>query len=204
MKQENREKGATPLHGTGGELNVAPLRTLNPLTRAFLSAAEETQFPSNDDFNGAAQDGFGPWEVTQKNGQRWNSARAFLHPVLKRSNLEVLYDTETLRIVFSGTRATGVAVRRNGVESLITARGGVLLSSGATTHKTADAVRRGRWGRMAKLGVATVRRAGRRQNLQDHPAAWNQERDVSGKARAAPGPPRYLGAINIFSRGGDR
>jgi choline dehydrogenase len=61
IKQENREKGSNELHGTGGELNVAALRTLNPVTRAFLNAAEETQHPRNDDFNGPSQDGFGEW-----------------------------------------------------------------------------------------------------------------------------------------------
>ena len=77
--QENREAGADDFHGTGGELNVAKLRWLNPLTQAFLAAAGETQHPSNPDFNGARQDGFGPHEVTQRNGERWSS-RARLPP----------------------------------------------------------------------------------------------------------------------------
>jgi len=208
IKQENREKGATPLHGTGGELNVAPLRTLNPLTQAFLSAAGETQFTRNDDFNGEAQDGFGPWEVTQKNGQRWNSARAFLHPVLKRSNLEVLYDTETLRIVFSGTRAVGVAIRRNGVESRITTRGEVLLSSGAyNSPKLLLLSGVGDGDELAKLGIATVRHApGVGKNLQDHPAAWVEVEDVSGKSAALTPKtlPRYALALMayLFARRG--
>jgi choline dehydrogenase-like flavoprotein len=186
LKQEHRERGANALHGTGGELNVAPLRTLNPVTKAFLQAAGETQHPHNDDFNGLTQDGFGAWEVTQKNGQRWNSARAFVHPVLQRKNLEVVNDRETVRIAFEGRRATGVVIRHQGQETLLSARREVILCSGA--YNSPKLLMLSGIGDAAELkahGLASVHHLpGVGKNLQDHPTAWIEVEDLSGQSSA--------------------
>ena len=41
-----------------------------------------------NDFNGFQQEGFGPYQLTIKNGQRWSASAAYLHPILgKRANL---------------------------------------------------------------------------------------------------------------------
>jgi choline dehydrogenase len=202
IKQENREKGSTALHGTGGELNVAPLRTQNPVTRAFLAAAEETQYPRNDDFNGESQEGFGPWEVTQKNGQRWNSARAFLHPILKRKNLEIFNDTETLRIEFTGKRATGVLIRRNGQEMRLGARREVILSAGAyNSPKLLMLSGIGDANELKNFGIDAVQHLpGVGKNFQDHPVAWIEVDDISGKSAAITPKtiPRYAAAAIAY------
>ena len=75
--QENQERGASGEHGVGGPVNVADLRTVNPLTEAFLKACETAGIPKNPDFNGASQTGAGLYQVTQKNGARWSAADAF-------------------------------------------------------------------------------------------------------------------------------
>ncbi len=172
--QERRELGATPLHGDKGELNVAPLRSLNPVTKAFLRAAEETQHPANADFNGPAQDGFGPWEVTQKNGQRWSSARAFLHPAMSRKNLVVLNGAETLKLTFERRRATGVSIRHHGVRMALTARREIILSAGA--YNTPKLLLLSGIGPADDLVRATIKPVhdlpGVGKNLQDHPTAW--------------------------------
>jgi choline dehydrogenase-like flavoprotein len=108
-KHENREAGATDFHGVGGELNVASLRSPNPLAAAFVDAAAETQYRRNGDFNGAEQDGFGPYDVTQKNGERWSAARAFLHPALGRPNLTVFDEALVERLHFDGRRAAAAS-----------------------------------------------------------------------------------------------
>jgi len=203
IKQENREKGASELHGTGGELNVAPLRTLNPLTCAFIAAAQETQHPRNDDFNGPTQDGFGSWEVTQKNGERWNSARAFIHPILSRRNLEVLNNTETLRIEFTGRRATGVIVCRDGQEARLSARKEVVLSAGAyNSPKLLMLSGIGDGHELNKFGITPIHHLqGVGKNLQDHPTAWIEYADISGKSAAlnARTIPRYAtAALSYF------
>jgi choline dehydrogenase len=130
-KSEHFEPEASPLHGRGGELNIAAQRSPHPLSHAFIDAARQCQFGFNGDFNGEHQDGFGLFHVTQKNGERWSTARAFLHPVLSRPNLHVEADATALRVEMDGRHATGVRLRREGSEFTVVARREVVLSAGA-------------------------------------------------------------------------
>lgn len=126
-------------HGANGPLHVNDLRTPNPFSRRFIEAAAQAGIPFNDDFNGQDQDGAGLYQVTQHNGERWNSSRAYLHRGDAadtafnngRGNLAVMTDTLALRIEFEGRRATGVRVERDGVERTLRARREVILSAGA-------------------------------------------------------------------------
>ena len=79
-KLEHYERGASEYHGVDGPLNVADLRYVNPLTRAFIEAAVAVGYARNDDFNGAAQEGVGLFQVTQKGGRRHSAADAYLKP----------------------------------------------------------------------------------------------------------------------------
>jgi choline dehydrogenase-like flavoprotein len=185
-RQEHHEGGADPFHGTGGELNVARLRWLNPLTRAFLAAAGETQLAANDDFNGARQDGVGAHEVTQKNGRRWSAARAFLDPALHRPNLAVLHKALTLRVLLAGHRATGVAVRVGGAVREIAARREVILAAGAFNSPQILMLSGiGPPERLKPHGIE-VRHAlpGVGGNLHDHPSAWVHVEDRSARSFA--------------------
>ena len=85
-KAEHQERGASAYHGVGGPLNVADLRCVNPLTRAFVAAGIELGWPPNADFNGAEQEGVGVYQVTQKRGQRHSAADAYLKPARRRRN----------------------------------------------------------------------------------------------------------------------
>ena len=89
-KSENNESIHDAFHGAGGPLNVADLRTSNPFQDYFLEAGRQLQFPINDDFNGAHQQGLGIYQVTQKNGERWSAARAYIESNLSRPNLKVV------------------------------------------------------------------------------------------------------------------
>lgn len=130
-KAEHRERGADEFHGTGGPLNVADLRTVNPLSRAFVAAASELGHPLNDDFNGAEQDGFGFYQVTQKGGRRCSAAAAYLKPALRRPNLTVLTGAHATRLLFEGSRASGVEFVREGRAERAHAAREVLLGGGA-------------------------------------------------------------------------
>src|SRR5262245_17889859 len=77
-KSENNERGADEYHGEGGELNVADLRCVNPLTHHFVEAARLVGLKYNKDLNGASQEGVGYLQATQKNGKRHSAAAAFL------------------------------------------------------------------------------------------------------------------------------
>ena len=137
--ERNERLGTDPLHGGEGPLNVADLRTPNPFSKSFIEAAKAAGHPANDDFNGAVQEGVGLFQVTQKNGERWNAARAYLHGDRDpdtglaggRANLEVLPGCQVQRIVFDGRRAVGVAIVRDGQEQVLRARREVILSAGA-------------------------------------------------------------------------
>jgi choline dehydrogenase len=72
-KAENQERGESVHHAVGGAINVADLRDPNPLSLAFVEACTEQGLPHNDDFNGDTQEGFGLYQVTQKNGLRFRA-----------------------------------------------------------------------------------------------------------------------------------
>ena len=92
LRAEDNSRGASAYHGAGGPLSVQDLKHKSPLTRAFVAASRECGLPANEDFNGAAQDGTGFYQVTQRDGRRWSAADAYLHPAASRPNLTVHTD----------------------------------------------------------------------------------------------------------------
>jgi choline dehydrogenase-like flavoprotein len=131
LRSEDNERGRSEFHGTGGPLAVSDARSVHPLLRAWVVAAEQAGFPATDDFNGREQEGVGIYQVTQRDGLRCSSARAFLEPAHVRGNLELLHSTLALRIVWDGERAVGVEVDRAGEVRTIYADAEVILSAGA-------------------------------------------------------------------------
>ena len=131
-RAENNERFKDGLHGQGGPLNVADLASPNPLNDLFLRSCDQLQIPRNADFNGAAQDGMGLYQVTQKQGERCSAARAFLPPTVRgRDNLKIFTDNYALRLLFDGRRATGAVLKTGDKEQKVLARRGVVLSAGA-------------------------------------------------------------------------
>jgi choline dehydrogenase-like flavoprotein len=128
---EHNERGADAFHGTGGPLNVADLRSDATWRERFTQAGVQAGYPRNPDFNGAEQEGFGPYQVTHRNGERFSAAKAYLTPQLSRPNLQVLTGAQVLRVRFEGGRAVGVDVRMGGAEYTLKARREVILSAGA-------------------------------------------------------------------------
>jgi len=130
-RSEDHWRGADETHGAGGEWRVEPMRISWEILDAFREAAAEVGIPKTDDFNRGNNEGCGYFEVNQKRGVRWNTAKAFLKPARSRQNLEVLTGAQASAITFDGRRATGVRFRRNGAEVHASARREVLLTSGA-------------------------------------------------------------------------
>jgi choline dehydrogenase-like flavoprotein len=128
---EHNERGADAFHGTGGPLNVADLRSDATWRERFTQAGVQAGYPRNPDFNGAEQEGFGPYQVTHRNGERFSAAKAYLTPNLSRPNLQVLTGAQVLRVRFESRRAVGVDVRMGGAERTLKARREVILSAGA-------------------------------------------------------------------------
>ena len=130
-RSEDNERGESEFHGTGGPLSVSESRSNNPMADAFVDAALATGLERNDDFNGAAQDGIGRYQVTQRNGMRCSTAVAFLHPAADRPNLTVETRMHVHRVLLEGTRAVGVVGEQNGEPVEIRAEREVLLCAGS-------------------------------------------------------------------------
>ena len=127
-RSEGNERGGDEFHGSDGPLNVMDQRWPNPGSRAFVASAESLQLGNTPDFNGTQQDGFGLYQVTQKAGERWSAARAYLS---EKPNLAIRTGALVERLVIENGRVTGVAVRFGKKREVIRARGGVVLSAGA-------------------------------------------------------------------------
>ncbi|WP_437883678.1 GMC family oxidoreductase [Pseudomonas sp. LRF_L74] len=130
-RSEHFEPGESPWHGRGGPLNVTTLRSPSPVNAVFYQAASEAGWTYNADFNGPTQEGYGPFHVTQINGERCSAARAFLHPVLQRDNLTVFSNALTQRVLLQGKRASGVEIRQGQKVLRLQAGREVILCAGA-------------------------------------------------------------------------
>ncbi len=158
-------------HGKGGPLAVNKLRSDNPVQQTFLQAAEEAQFRLREDFNADEHEGLGVYQVTQKNGERWSAARAYIHPHMgSRANLRVEIQAQATRILFEGKRAVGVEYRQGKALKQIRARREVILSSGAfQTPQLLMLSGVGDSTALGKHGIANVHHLpGVGRNLQDH------------------------------------
>lgn len=129
-RAERQERGASDYHGSDGPLNVADLRHVNPLSRAFVEAAAACAIPRADDFNGAQREGAGLFQVTQKRGARHSTAAAYLKPARKRPNLTVLTGAHATRLLIEEGRAVGVEYRHAGQTAQARAGREVIVSAG--------------------------------------------------------------------------
>ena len=87
---EDHHAGENSFHGAGGEWRVEKQRLRWEILDAFRNAAEQTGIPKTDDFNRGDNEGCGYFEVNQRHGIRWNTAKAFLRPASQRhGNLEI-------------------------------------------------------------------------------------------------------------------
>ncbi|OXI78455.1 glucose-methanol-choline oxidoreductase [Burkholderia sp. AU31652] len=171
-RSEHNERLGNEWHGRGGPLWVSDLRTDNPFQARWLDAARECGLPVTDDFNGAEQEGVGIYQVTQKNGERWSAARAYLFPHLKtRGNLTVETGAQVRRIVFDGKRAVGVEVTRGGNVETVWAKKEVILSAGALQSPQLLMLSGvGPKDELERHGIQVVADLpGVGENLQDHP-----------------------------------
>jgi choline dehydrogenase len=135
-RSEHNERGGDALHGDQGPLYVSDLRYTNPLSQAFIDAGQQAGYPRNRDFNGAQQQGFGLYQVTQKDGARCSAAVAYLHPIRERHNLTIVTGAQASRITFDpastgAQRANGVTYSAGGKAFHQVATREVLLSGGA-------------------------------------------------------------------------
>ncbi|MGD0192733.1 MAG: choline dehydrogenase [Rhizomicrobium sp.] len=130
-RAEANESGANEFHGVDGPLHVSNGRSSNPLFRAFVEAGKEAGHPYTDDFNGRTQEGFGPYQLTIRDGRRWSAAKAYLHPALQRPNLTVQSLAHVTRVLFEGNRAVGIEYVQKKETVTVRASREVVLCGGA-------------------------------------------------------------------------
>lgn len=130
-KSEGNERGRDDYHGGEGPLSVSDQKWLNPGSVAFVEASRNLQLPILEDFNGEKQEGMGIYQVTQKGGERWSAARAYVEPGRNRQNLDIKTKSLVEKLIVKDGRVTGVKIKRGFGGETIKARGAVILSAGA-------------------------------------------------------------------------
>lgn len=168
---EDNQAGADQWRGVGGPLHITDCSTsVHPLTKRYLAAANQAGLPFNPDFNGAAQEGAGIYQITTKNGRRMSAARAFLRPAMKRKNLRVEINALATRILFEGKRAVGIEYLQNGETKTARAGREVILSGGSiNSPQLLQLSGIGPSAILGALGIAVVHaNENVGANLQDH------------------------------------
>lgn len=131
-RSEDHWQGESPMHGSGGEWRVERQRLSWEILDAFREAAAETGIPKTDDFNGGNNEGVGYFQVNQKRGVRWSTAKAFLRPARNRPNLEILTRSHITGIELSDDRKVeGIRFTRNGEACRAAIGGELILATGA-------------------------------------------------------------------------
>lgn len=171
-RSENFEGGADDWHGGEGPLKVSKAASPNPIYKATVEAGRQAGHPITNDFNGYQQEGWGPYQLTVHDGQRWSAARAYLHPALSRPNLTCITGARTSRIVVENGRATGVEYidAKTNKKQVVQADKEVLLCAGAVqSPHILQLSGIGDPEELGKFGVSVVKALkGVGANLQDH------------------------------------
>ena len=172
-KIEDYRLGDPAYRGTGGPVAVTRIDLDDPVSRAFERACREAGLPANLDYNAARTEGVAPVQLNTRRGLRCSSARAYLHPVLGRRNLDVRCNAVVHRLITSGNRVSGVLMAADSKETEkteVSARGEIILCAGALHSPqllelsgigNADVLRR--------CGIEVVKHLpGVGENLRDH------------------------------------
>jgi choline dehydrogenase len=145
---------------------------MHHLCAVWVESAIAAGMPANDDFSGPTQSGAGIYQVTQRGGERWSVADAYLHPVVGRSNLKVRTHCAVRRILIENENATGVVYRdASGDDHVVHAEREVLLCAGAIASPQLLMVSGiGPGDHLREVGVPVVHDAVNvGAGLQDHP-----------------------------------
>ena len=161
---------ADAYRGDGGPLATSRGLKCNPLYDAFIAAGHEAGYAVSADLNGERQEGFGPLDMTVRNGVRSSTANAYLRPAMKRRNLNVVTHALATKIAFEGRRAIGVHYQRQGGEHEVRVRREVILSGGPiNSPQLLKLSGIGPGAELSALGIDVVAdRQGVGENLQDH------------------------------------
>ena len=174
MKSEDYHGGPGPHHGSGGEWRVEKQRLSWKLLDAFRDAAAQTGIPSIADFNAGDNHGCAYFDVNQRRGIRWNTAKAFLRPAAKRPNLTIMTGCHVERLIIEDTEhgkvCRGVEFTGGGSAWTAKALKETLLTAGAVgSPQILQLSGIGPGQNLQRHGIAVhVDLPGVGENLQDH------------------------------------
>ena len=165
--------GDDTFRGRDGNLQVTDLNYKHPLCEAFMEGAGELGIPRNLDYNGSSQEGISYVQRTTYRRRRVSTARAFLNPAKKRSNLKVVTNAFVTRILLDSKTARGVEFSkggRGGELSQVSAKKEVILSGGTiNSPQLLQLSGIGEGALLRSLGIEVVHElAGVGENLRDH------------------------------------
>jgi choline dehydrogenase len=163
--------GADEYRGGDGPVKLERGPAESPLFDAFFEAVVQAGYGLTDDVNGRRQEGFAKFDRTIYRGRRLSAARAYLHPVMHRPNLEVRCRAFVDRVVFDGVRVAGIKVEGETIRA-----GEVILCGGAiNSPQLLQLSGVGNASELEAVGVDVVHDLpGVGENLQDHLEAYVQ------------------------------
>lgn len=171
IRSEGNQRGGDAFHGGEGPLRVSDIAAKHELIEAFIDGAAQTGVPRTNDFNGAAQEGAGYYQLTTHKGWRCSTAKAYLTPAVKRRpNLRIETEAMAGRLLFDGRRAAGIRYRQGGELKTAHCRGEVLLSAGSLqSPQLLQLSGIGPRALLDRFGIPVVHELpGVGENLQDH------------------------------------
>ncbi|KAJ8937525.1 hypothetical protein NQ314_011804 [Rhamnusium bicolor] len=143
-------------HGKNGYLGIEnSYRSL--LTETFLDGAEEIGLPEID-YNAPTKSfGVSPLQATLWNGRRNSVARAFLHPIIHRNNLDIVIGAFVTKILINEEtkEAYGVQYEKNNQSAINSPQLLILSGIGPKDH-------------LNELGIKCIKDLPVGKNLQDH------------------------------------
>jgi choline dehydrogenase len=170
-KSEDNDSFNNETHGKGGPIGVSRSSYPLPIANAVQKAAAEFGIPFNPDLSSGKPEGWGFYQLTQRDVRRSSTAQDYLRPALKRPNFTLVLNGMTRRIVLDGKRATGIdIIPFDGPEQRVFARREVIVSSGAIgSPKLLQHSGIGPSQHLKSVGIDTLHHLpGVGSNLQDH------------------------------------
>ena len=169
-RAESRAAGADTYHGGDGPMQLDRSRNSNQLQEVFIEAGQQAGFPYTGDFNGYQQEGVGWFDLNIHRGNRWDTGRAYLWPILSRDNLTLELNAFSTRLLFDGTRAVGVEYEHDGqLEKRYAGREVVVSAGTINSPQLLQLSGLGAAEDLSKLDIPVVADLpGVGKNLQDH------------------------------------
>ncbi len=205
QRMETCLAGPDDWRGGDGPLALERGPAASPLFEAWLEAGVQAGFRRSDDVNGYRQEGFAAFDKNVVRGRRLSAARAYLHPVMHRPNLDVITLANVEKVRFEGTRAVGVDYRRGLRRHTVRADEVILCGGAFNSPQLLQLSGVGDPEHLASVGVdPIVELPGVGEHLQDHLEVYVQHvctQPVSMQRHLAHWRKPLIGLQWLFRRG---